>query len=531
MGLGRSSALIAAGTLTSRVTGLLRSMVLVSAMGATVMSADAFTIANQLPNYIFQVISTGVLTAVFVPLIVRWSREEDGGRRLISKLFTLATLILLVITAMSMLLAPLLVSAISSFRQPEQFELTVAFTLWCLPQIFFYGMFALVGETLNARRVFGPYAWAPIVNNVVSVAGFGAFIWLFGGGGHPVEEWTPAMIALMGGTATLGIVAQTVTLVVFWRRTGLRLRPDFRWRGMGLGQIRNLAGWSVGMLLVGLGVSVVQQNIITTASETGDASSTVWFNAWLVFMLPYSVIVMSIGTPYFTQLSEHAAAGRDDEVRGDIGRATRTLGLLVVLATAAITAAALPAARLVTNDVSEASAAAPVLIAFLAGLVPMAVLFVVQRTFYAYGDTRTPFLFTLFQAVLCAAGALVAWSLVGETHLTMAVAAAQSLSSVAQLVLASFLLRRRLGRLGMARSLAALVRFAIAAIPAGLAGWAVFAWMGGPESWMLTSKFAAAGGCLVIGSVCAVVYVALLALLRAPELKSVVGMVRGRLGR
>src|SRR5699024_3751222 len=124
-------------------------------------------------------------------------------------------------------------------------------------------------------------------------------------------------------------------------RTGLKLRPDFRWRGFGFGEIRNLAQWSVGMLLVGLAVSAVQQQVITTASGD-DASSTIWFNSWLVFMLPYSLIVMSIGTPYFTQLSEHAHAGRDDDVRADIGRSMRILGLLIVVAAATMIAAAVP---------------------------------------------------------------------------------------------------------------------------------------------------------------------------------------------
>ncbi|WP_110587934.1 murein biosynthesis integral membrane protein MurJ [Microbacterium suaedae] len=530
MSLGRSSAAIAAGTLASRLTGLLRTLVLVTALGATGEAADAFAVANQLPNYIFQVISTGVLTAVFVPQIVKWSQAEDGGQRLISKLFTLATVVLLGVTVLSVSIAPLLVDALTDYPSAAQFDLAVAFAYWCLPQVFFYGMFALIGETFNARRMFAPYAWAPITNNAVSIAGFGLFMWLFGSERGGLDGWHDGMILVISLTATLGIAAQTVTLALFWRKTGLRLRPDFGWRGIGFGELRNLAGWSVGMLLVGLGVSIIQQNVITSASGA-NASSTIWFNSWLVFMLPYSLIVMSIGTPYFTQLSEHAHAGRHDKVRDDIGRSMRILGLFIVIAAAAVVAAAFPVSRVFANNHAEAGAMGPVLTAFIVGLIPMAVLFVIQRTFYAYGDTRTPFFFTLFQATIAVLGALAAPSLFSDESLTAGVALMQSLSSVLQLGAAWLLLQRRIGPFGFLRTLWAYVRYILAAIPAGLAGLAVYFVAGGPDGWMAASKWGGAGGCLVIGIVCLVLYVALLALFRSPELKAASALVRARIGR
>lgn len=535
--LGRASAMIAAGTLVSRVTGLVRTVVLVAAIGAFGQASDAFTIANQLPNYVFQVLSAGLITAVLVPQIVKWSAREDGGRAHLSKLFTLGAVVLLAVTLLAMALAPLLIALFGEKYTEAQRTLGTAFAYWCLPQVFFYGMFALVGETLNARRVFGPYAWAPIVNNVVSIVGFGAFIVIFGGDRSAVADWDPALIALFGGITTFGIVAQTLVLLVFWRRTGLSLRPDFGWRGMGLGDIRSLAGWSFAMLVVGLVVSTVQQRVISGAS--GDhASATVWFTAWLVFMLPYSIIVMSIGTPYFTQLSEHAAAGRDDEVRGDIQRSIRTLGLLVVIAAVALMVAAVPASRIFTGSRAEAVAAAPVLIGFLVSLVPLAVQFVVQRTFYAYGDTRTPFLFTLFQAALAIGFALLMPLLVAEQQLTAAVALGQSLSSLAQVILACLLLRGRLGSLGMGAAIGALVRFTLAAIPAGAAAFGVYALAGGDGSWMtaagvegIPGKLLAAVGTGILGLVAVVVYVLILALFRAPELRTAVGLLRRLIGR
>lgn len=530
-GIGRASVLIGAGTIASRLTGLIRTIVLVAAIGSvSSRAADAFTIANQLPNNIYAIISTGILTAVIVPQIVKASADPDGGRAFISKLFTLGTVILLITTAIAMVAAPWLVQLYGSRFAPEQLALSIAFAYWCLPQLFFYGLYALVGETLNARRVFGPYTWAPIVNNVVSIVGFGVFIALFGSDLTRVDQWDATMIAVLGGTATLGIVVQAVLLLFFWKRTGVRLRPDFRWRGVGLRHIGRLAGWTFLMVVAGQLAGLVQANIVAGASGDG-ASVTVMANAWLIFMLPYSIIVLSIGTPYFTQLSEHAHAGRDDEVRGDVGRSIRTLGLFIVVATAAVAAAAVPASRIFTNSAEDAVTAASVLLCFLVGLIPLAVLFVIQRTFYAYDDTRTPFFFTLLQCALVvgtalAAGAAVQGDVIALGQLAAAVALGQSFASLVQVIIATWLLQRRLGGLQIGSWTLALGRFALAAIPAGLAGWLTFLVLGGSSGWTVADKWLGALGAAIIGGVVLVVYVAFLALLRAPELSTATGLVR-----
>jgi len=523
-GIGRASVLIGAGTIVSRLTGFLRTVVLITAVGATTDAGNAFAIANQLPNNIYAIISTGLLTAVVVPQIVKAAAHDDGGRAFVSKLFTLGTVVLLATTAVAVVAAPLLVQLYAPGFSPEQQALTIAFAYWCLPQILFFGLYALVGESLNARRVYGPFTWAPIVNNVVSIAGFLLFIQLFGAG-QPSTQWSPEMIALMGGTATLGIVVQAGILFAFWRRTGLHVRPDFRWRGVGLGQIGRLAGWTFLMVVAGQLAGIVQSRVLSLVPQ-GDAGVLVSQSAWLLFMLPYSIIVLSIGTPYFTQLSEHAAAGRDDDVRGDVGRSIRTLGLFVVVATAALAVAAVPAARIFTGSTSEAVAAAQVLLCFLVGLVPLAVLFVIQRTFYAYDDTRTPFFFTLLQCVLVVITALVASWTLPLSLLAAGVALGQSLSSLVQVIVATWLLQRRLGGLRIGRWMLSLARFALAALPAAGAGWLTFLLLGGVEGWTVSDKLLGAVGTAIIGSVVLVVYVGFLALLRAPELGPALALAR-----
>ncbi|MCR2783072.1 MULTISPECIES: murein biosynthesis integral membrane protein MurJ [unclassified Microbacterium] len=523
MSIGRASVMIGAGTLVSRVTGLLRSVVLVTAVG-TAMAGDAFVVANQLPNAIFLIVSMGILTGVIVPQIVAAGRSEDGGEAFISKLITLGSVVLLGITVIAVACAPLLVSLYGGGFSPQQHALATVFAYWCLPQIFFYGLYALLGETLNARRVFGPYTWTPVINNVVSIIGFGTFILIYGTYAG-VEGWDAAMIALIAGTATLGIVVQAILLLFFWRRTGLHLRPDFRWRGMGLGVIGRLASWTFLMVLVGQLSAIVQSNVLSDASDAGAAANMVTGNANLIFMLPYSIIVLSIGIPYFTQISEHAADGRIDDMRRDIDTSIRSIGVLIVGATAALAAAAVPVSRIFTNDAATAVEGALVLGGYLVGLIPIAVLFTIQRSFYALGDTRTPFLFSLAQAIIVAVTAVLAATLpVGLT--AAGVALGQSVALTVALVIAAVLLRRRLGRIGAGHWLPALGRFILAALPAGGAGWALFMMFGAQDSWMVADKLQGALGTMLIGAVVAAVYVGILALLRAPELQVALGLVR-----
>lgn len=531
-GLGRASAIIGAGTMVSRVTGLVRTIVLVGVIGSVKAgAADSFAIANQLPNSVFSLISVGVLTAVIIPQIVKATADADGGNAFISKLFTLGTVVLVVITAVATIASPWLVWLFAGVKaSPEFLALATAFAYWCMPQILFYGLYALLGEALNARRIFGPFTWAPVVNNIVSIVGFLIIGALFGAPLTRIEDWTPGMIAALGGTATLGIIVQATILLVFWRRTGLALRPDFRWRGVGLGNVGKLAGWTFLMAVASLVAGLVQTQILTEASNLGASVATFQY-AWLIFMLPYSIIVLSIGTPYFTQISEHAAAGRDDEVRADIARSIRTLLFFIVAAVAAVVAAAIPASRIFTNAASDAEDAALVLVCFLVCLIPLTVLFIVQRTFYAYGDTRTPFWFTLFQSALVvlsafAAQGMLAADVIEITSLAAAIALGQSIASTIQVVVATWLLHRKIGGLQVRTWLSAVTRFAIAGIPAGFAGWGVFLLLGGTSGWTTADKLQGAVGTCIIGAAVLVVYLLILALLRSPELKVAGSLLR-----
>ena len=405
--LGRASAIIGAGTLFSRAAGLVRSLVLVAVIGSYgSKAADAFSIAAQLPTNVYELLAAGVITGILVPQIVKAAAHSDGGSRYVSKLLTLGSVVLVAATALMMALAPALIWLYTDGWNGTQKGLAVAFASWLLPQLLFYGLFALLGEVLNARKVFGPYSWAPTVNNLVSIAGFGVFLLVFGGPFTAVADWDAGMIALLGGTATLGIAMQTFVLLLFWKRTRLHIRPDFGWRGIGLRHVGTLAWWTFLAVVVGQLAGIVQSRVVTQAS--GEASVTVMVYAWLIFMLPHSIVAMSISTTYFTRLAEEVAAGRLDRVAPNLDESIRAIALFGFGFTAAIGAASVPLSRVFTTDSDGAVPMAWVLCGYLIALVPFGVLLIIRRAFFAFQDTRTPFVFSFVQAALAALGAAVA---------------------------------------------------------------------------------------------------------------------------
>jgi putative peptidoglycan lipid II flippase len=535
--IGRASAFLASGTIVSRILGFVKAIIVAATIGVVGSAgADAFAVANGLPNTVYVIVAGGVLSAVLVPQIVRAGSHADGGGAYINKLLTVALVILAAATIIATALAPLLTLLYGATLPPATLDLAIAFAWWCLPQIFFYGLYTLLGEVLNARRSFGPFTWVPVVNNIVAIAGLLVFAALFGvdpDGARSADAWTPGMVAVLAGSATAGIAAQALILFWFWRRIGLRYRPDFAWRGVGLGTAGRMAGWTFGMLLLTTLAGIVQTLVLGTASGSGNASVAAVDYAWLIFMLPHSVITVSIATAYFTRMSEHASRDDHDKVRDDVSSAIRGITLIINLAAAVLLVIAYPfAAVFETGSFADTAALGNVVIAFTLGLVPFSMLFVVQRTFYALGDTRTPFRFTLFQVIVFTAGAF-SCLLLPKDLLAAGIALVTTIACIAQLTVAAWLLRRRLRTLdgtriagGFARSLAALV------LPL-LAGVGLLIALGGTVEggFAVSGIFGAVVSMAVIGVVMAVLYFGGLWLLRSPELRGFAAPLVARLRR
>lgn len=532
--IGRASLFLASGTLVSRLLGFIKAIVLAGTIGVvSSVSGDAFAVANGLPNTVYVIVAGGVLSAVLVPQIVRASTHADGGSGYINKLLTLAMVILLGATIVATALAPLLTTLYAGTNK-EMLPLAIAFAWWCMPQIFFYGLYTLLGEVLNARRSFGPFTWVPVLNNVVAIAGLLVFGAVFGfdpDGARDVGDWTSGMVALLAGSATLGIAAQALVLFWFWRRIGLKFRPDFAWRGAGLRTAGRLAGWTFGMLLITTLAGIVQSRVLSIASGYGASVAAV-DTAWLVFMLPHSVITVSIATAYFTRMSEHAHRGDLGEVRADFSSAVRGVLVILMLAAAGLIVVAYPFGAVFQTGFAAASAIGNVLIAFTLGLVPFSLLFVVQRTFYALNDTRTPFFFTLFQAAVFTIAAFSCLALPRD-WIGVGVALATTLAVVAQFTLATLLLRRRLTTLDGRRIGVALLRSFAALVLPLVAGAILLVLLGGTTSggFAVSGRVGAIVSMVVIGIVMSALYFAGLWLLRSPELRGFAEPLLRRLRR
>jgi putative peptidoglycan lipid II flippase len=540
-GLGRASALLASGTFVSRILGFVSAAVLAHTIGTKGSGADAFSVANQLPNNIYAIIAGGLLSAVLVPQIVRAGLHDDGGQRFINRLVTLGLSVFIVVAIAATAAAPWLVSLYTQSGTDEgrgmssgDIALATAFAYWCLPQVLFYAIYSLLGEVLNARRIFGPFTWTPVFNNLVAIAGMVVFVIAFGGdpAHRDSSTWTPTMIAILAGSATLGIAVQGLGLFYFWRRAGLTYRPDFHWRGVGLGATGKAAAWVFGMILVTQLAGIVQTRVATGAGGSDDASVTVLRFAWLIFMLPHSIVAVSIATAYFTRMSGHAHEGRLDAVRSDFSESIRSIGLFMVLAAVGLIVLAYPFSAFFNTRFDDIQDMAFVIIAFVVGLVPFSILFVIQRTFYSLDNTRTPFFLQVFQSVLFVIGALIVdtWD---KQWVAVGIAGVTALAGSVQAVAAAIALRSRLGSIDAGRILRQYAVFLLAALPAAAAGVALLFATGGTtqDGFAVSNPVSAGVSMAVIAAVMTLVYIGVLIALRNPELGAVLRPVFRRLRR
>jgi putative peptidoglycan lipid II flippase len=529
---------MASGTVFSRFLGIIRAILLAATIGVTTNAADAFGVANQLPNNVYAIIAGGVLNAVLVPQIVKARLHLDGGKAYIDRLLTLAIVTFGSITVLTTVSAPLLVSLYTNGWSADQLALATAFAYWCLPQLFFYGLYTLLGEVLNAKSKFGPYMWAPVLNNIVAIVGMSAFIWQFGldpTGKQSVADWTQSQIAWLAGSATVGVAAQALILLLFWKKMGLSFTLNFSWRGVGLGPAMRTGSWTLGMLLVTQLGGIIQTAVASssidgraiTDSSIAIASVAAMSIAWLIFMLPHSVATVSIATAYFTRMSIYAMEKRFDELKSDLVDGLRTISMISVLATTGLIVLAYPISRVFVGEIPSAIALGNVVIAMVVGLLPFSYVFMIQRAFYSLEDTKTPFFFTVVQVVVNAIGSITVGLLVQNVWIVVALSLVTSGSIMVQSLLAFVLFKRKFGSLGHSQLTFATGKFALAGVVAGSFGFAVLQAMGGarPGAFPVLNVLAAAITCLIIGSVIGVIYIALLKLLKVQEVNTLLNPI------
>jgi len=511
--LFRASGIMALGTIISRITGFIRGILIVAVLGTTLL-ADTYNVANTMPNILYNLLVGGALTAIFIPQLVRSFESEDGGDDFASRLVTTISLILLILVLLGMFFAPALVRLYApefftkGFEQEQ--EIAIAFTRYCLPQIFFLGLFTMLGQVANARGSFGPLMWAPIANNLVGIALFGGFL-LFSTG-IDIDSITQPQIALLGWGTTFSVVVQALVLVPVIKKLGITIKPKLGVAG--LGKSFKLAGWTLVNVLISQLGYLVTVNVATAAAvrsfndgvETGVGYTPYTF-AYFVMLLPYSIVTISIITAILPHISKLALDGKREEVKAQLVRAIRLVGVITVPSAVAF----LLFGPLITESIfigistEDSRYIGYVLSALSFGLVAFSINLILIRGFNAFEDTRTQVVSILVINIFSVGLSYFFLFFSKNQWVTVGLGVAFSASYLVGLFVTLGLLKKHVGRLAISEFFGQHVRLFIASLIAMVPLFVLTQYI----SWIdiELSRLARAGELLIVMMVAFVAYI------------------------
>ncbi len=487
----RSSSVMAMGTLASRFSGVLRTLVQAWALGGVALSV-AYNNANTLPNVVYNLALGGILTSVIVPLIVNATkRDADRGEAFNQRMFTMITIALLAITIVATIAAAPIVDLYKGSISGQQLHLVVIFAYFFIPQIFFYGMSSLMGAVLNSRGSFAAPMWTPVVNNVVVILVLLMFMTV---GGHAQAAHAGAstvhlsggQIGLLGLGTTLGIVAQTAALFPALRHVGFRWQPRFDFRREETREIGRMAGWMF-CYIAATQVAFLVTTVICNIGANKDTGYTAYTYAWQLFQMPYAVVGISVITALLPRMSAHATERKFGRVREDFSSGVR-LASAIVVPSAFILAVLGPALAIVlfahgNFHLQQAHGTGIVFAMFCLGLLPYTMFQLQLRVFYSLHDSRTPALIGLItMTVNIVANLLALWLLHGIAVIA-ALGLGFGLANLVGAALAGRILSVRLRGLDGWNIRRTLVRMHVATLPAVLFAllvvWVIDALVGG----------------------------------------------------
>ena len=392
----RASSVMAVGTIASRVTGLIRNLLLVALLGTAILG-DTYNVANTMPNILYNLLIGGALTAVFVPQIVRSLRDSDQGAAFISRLFTVTVTFLLLLTALGIALAPIIVNLYApEFSNRPEFDITVSFMRYCLPQIFFLGLFALLGQIANAKGKFGPMMWAPVINNLIAILLFSWF--LVNRQDLSLGNISQTDITWLGLGTTAGYLAQALILLPVVIKSGVKLTLRFDWHNSQIIKSFRLASWSFLYAMISQVSYLVTVSIATSAAVktqiSGDSTGvgfTPYSNAYLILILPHSIITVSVVTALLPRLSNYVLDKKHEELTTSLTKAIRLIGIFTVPAALLF----LAFGQLVANTLyfgisdNDANYLGLTLSAFAIGLIPVSINLVLLRGLNAFENLKS----------------------------------------------------------------------------------------------------------------------------------------------
>jgi len=476
----RNAAVMSVGTLLSRVTGLVRVSVTVAAIGTAGVVTDAYYVANTTPNIVYELILGGILTSVFVPLLVDWAKRygQDEGRIAGQRFLTFVLVVLSAVTIVAMILAPwimrlYLLGVTDPAEHAAQLEVCTFFLRWFLPQIVFYGVGAVGAGILTANRRFAAQMYAPVLNNVAVIVTMLVFFAMHGKAPMTLADVSTTERLVLAAGTTLGVVAMTVALWPALRAIGFRWRLRFDWRHETVRRLINLARWVALYVVVN---QIAYFFIIVFNGHVSGGGYGTYSQAFIFSSLPHAIVAVSIFTALLPSLAGAWTDRNLPEVRELFSRGLRDTEVAMLPAAAGYAVLAGPIVALLAsygqmrNDPAAVDLLAKTLAAFAVGLPFFSAFQLLTRTFYAIHDARTPALTNIAAAVVnLLADVVLAFGFgLGVPGLALGF----SLSYLAGSVILFLLLRRRLGGADGRRIASSLGRTAAAAALTALAAWA-----------------------------------------------------------
>jgi putative peptidoglycan lipid II flippase len=523
---------MALGTLASRGTGFLRTLVIAYVLGVGAVST-AYNNANTLPNAVYDLMLGGILTSVVVPLLVNAAkRDADGGEAYDQRMFTLATIALGALTIVATVAAALLVDLYAHDLTGAEHRLTVIFAFFFIPQIFFYGVSSLAGGVLNARGHFAAPMWTPVLNNIVVIAVLLMFV-VVGGISSSPTAITSSQIQLLGFGTTLGIVLQTIALIPFLRRVGFRWRPRFDFRRNEVSEIRRMAAPLFGYIVTTQVSFLVVLNVANAAWQHASYDGVPTYSfAWQLFQMPYAIVGISVITALLPRMSAHAAERRFGDVKRDFSGGVRLSSAIVVPASLFLLVLGAPFAEAVLGygrtTPADAKYIGLVFGIFSLGLVPYMMFQLMLRVFYAMHDSKTPMYIGVAVMVTNVAVSLFSLAALPYGHIVAGLAAAFGIANLVGTVIAWRILSRRMRGLAGKAIAVSLIHMHMAAVPGAIFALAVSFAVGvvlspGPAFGIVTI--------IVGGSGALLLYVLFAKALGIRELTELGSGLRSRLGR
>jgi putative peptidoglycan lipid II flippase len=334
----------------------------------------------------------------------------------------------------------------------NEYSVTVAFMRYCLPQIFFLVLYAMLGQVASARGVFAPLMWAPILNNLVGIFLLGGFLYF--APSVRADTITDTQVALLGWGTTLGAVIQALVLIPVVLRTKFNLR--FQLGLTGLGKSFKLAGWTLVYVVISQLGYLVTVNVATSAAVRSAQEGIVrgvgftpYSNAYLIMLLPYSIVTISIITALLPHLSRLVIAQNFTEVKSQLVRAIRLVGVITIPSAVGLAFFGPLITEVLFFGISrsDSSYMGYVLSALSLGLVAFSINIILIRGFNAFEDTKTQVVSIFIINLIAVALSYLALNAVENEYVTICLGLAFSISYIVGLIITIKLIRKHVGKI------------------------------------------------------------------------------------